>query len=150
MNVTAEHTVTIERPPSEVFDYLTNVDNLPDWQGGVVDVRKETEGPVRVGTRFVETRRFLGRRLESTLEVTEHAPPQRFSLRVVQGPVQFEVRHVLEAADGGTRLNAVLEGDPGGFFKIAAPLVAMQGRRQMESDFGAMKTLLESRARAGA
>ena len=145
MKVRAEHTETIERPPSEVFNYLTNIANLPEWQGGVLEARKESEGDVSVGTRFVEVRKFLGRQLESTLEVTEHERDRRFSLKVISGPVPFDVRHTLEPAGAGTRVHIEVEGDPGGFFRVAAPLVAMQGRRQLENDFGTMKTLLESR-----
>ncbi|MBA3365211.1 MAG: hypothetical protein H0U03_05415 [Actinobacteria bacterium] len=94
---------------------------------------------------FTEVRKFLGRRLESGLEVTDYEPPERFGLRVVEGPVPFEVRHALLASNGGTTIEVSIEGDPGGFFKVAAPLVAMQAKRQLENDFGAMKTLLESR-----
>ena len=145
MRVKAEHTVVIERPREEVFEYLTTVDKLPEWQSSVLETHKHTDGPVGVGTSFTEVRKFLGRQLESRLEVTEHEPPERFSLRVVEGPVPFDVRHVLRASDGGTTLEVVIEGDPGGFFKVAAPLVARQGKRQLESDFGTMKTLLEAR-----
>ena len=145
MRVKADHTVVIERPREEVFEYLTNVDNLPEWQSSVLEARKTTEGPVGTGTSFTEVRKFLGRRLESRLEVTEYEPPERFVLRVVEGPVPFDVRHTLRSANGGTALEVSIEGDPGGFFKVAAPLVAMQGKRQLESDFGAMKTLLEAR-----
>ena len=143
--VKLEHSVTINRPVSEVFAYLTDVTNLPEWQGGTIDVRPETEGATSVGSRFTQVLKFLGRRLESTLEVTEYEPDRRFSLRTLSGPVPFTVRHTLEPSDGATRIDVVGEGEPGGFFRMAEPLVARQAKRMFEHDFATLKDLLEAR-----
>ena len=144
--VRLEHEVVVNRPVSEVFAYLTDAASLAEWQGGVVEARKESEGPVGVGTRFSEVRKFLGRRLESTVEVTEHEPDRTFSLRVVSGPVPFEVRHTLEPTNGGTRIKLVGQGEPGGFFKLAEPLVARQAKRTFEHDFATLRDILEARS----
>jgi hypothetical protein len=37
------------------------------------------------------------------------------------------------------------EGEPGGFFKLAEPLVARQAERQFKGDFETLKELLEAR-----
>lgn len=140
-----EHTLTIGRPPSEVFAYLTDVTNLPEWQGNVVESRKEGEGPLTVGSRFVEVRKFLGKRMESQMEVTAHEQDRRFDVKVLSGPVQFQVHHRFEEADGGTRIVFTGEGEPGGFFKLAEPLVGRQAQRQAEADFGTLKDILEAR-----
>lgn len=140
-----EHEIVVNRPVSEVFAYVTDVSNLAEWQGGVVEARQVSEGPVGVGTRFTEVRKFLGRRIESALEVTEHEPDRRFSLNVASGPVPFEVRHTFEAIDGGTRIRVEGEGEPGGFFKMAEPLVARQAKRTFEHDFATLKDILEAR-----
>ena len=96
--VRQEHAITVNRPVSEVFAYVADVRNLPQWQGGVLEVRQESEGDVAVGTRFTEVRKFLGRRMESTLEVTECAPDRKFSLRTISGPIPFSVEHTFEAS----------------------------------------------------
>lgn len=141
----AQHSLVVNRPPEDVFAYLTDVRNLPEWQRSVEAAHQEGEGPVVAGTRFAETRRFLGRRLQSTLEVTAHEPGRRLDLKVVEGPVPFEVRHTLQSADGGTRIDVVVEGETGGFFKVADFLVARQGKKQLQEDFGALKRILEAR-----
>lgn len=134
----------IDRPVEDVFSYLTDLDNLPQWQSSLVEMRAETDEPMRVGTRLIEVRKFLGRRMESTVEVTEYEPNRRWALRVVDGPVPYRVEHTLEASNGGTRLAWVAEGDPGRFFKVAEPLVARQAERQFRGDFETMKDILES------
>ena len=39
----AEMTIEIARTPEEVFDYLTDVANLPRWQSGVHSATREGE-----------------------------------------------------------------------------------------------------------
>jgi carbon monoxide dehydrogenase subunit G len=144
-----EHTVVVERPPHEVFDFLTDLSNVPAWQSGAVEV-EEPGGPVTVGTTYVQVLQFLGRRFEATLEVVELEPGRRFSLRSLTGPIPLEVRHSLEPADGGTRLTVVLEGKTGGFFRLGEGLVERKAKRQIEQDFGAFKAMVEARAGARA
>jgi carbon monoxide dehydrogenase subunit G len=141
-----EHTVVVKRPPDEVFAFLSDLSNLPEWQSGAVEVR-ESEGAVGVGTTYVEVLRFLGKRLQATIEVTEFERGRRFSLRTVSGPIPFSVQHTLEPEDGGgaTRLRVELEGEPGGLFKLAEPLVMRNAQRQLEADFAALKEMVEAR-----
>jgi carbon monoxide dehydrogenase subunit G len=150
----AEHTVIVERPPDEVFDFLTDFSNVPSWQSGAVDVEKPV-GPLAVGVTYVQVLSFLGRRMKTTLEVTEFEQGRRFSLKTVSGPVPFEVRHTLEPENGGgaTRLHVRLEGEPRGFFRMAESLVERKAQRQIEHDFATLKELVEARgapSRSGA
>jgi len=45
-----------------------------------------------------------------------------------------------------TRLSSVKEGAPGGFFKLAEPVVARTAERQFKGDFATFKDVLEARA----
>jgi uncharacterized protein YndB with AHSA1/START domain len=138
-----EFSVDIARTPSDVFAYLTDPTNLPEWQSSAIEAR--WEGEKARGGRVKEVRKFLGRRMESELEVTDYEPARRFDLKVLSGPVPFTVHHALEPTNGGTRLSVVGEGEPGGFFKLAEPIVARTAERQFKSDFETLKDVLEHR-----
>jgi uncharacterized membrane protein len=142
----AAHTVVVERPPDEVFDFLTDLSNVPAWQSGAVAV-EEPEGPLRVGSTYVQVLSFLGRRTEAMLEVTELERGRRFSLKSVSGPFPFEARHTLEPRNGGgaTRLHVELEGRTRGFFKLTESFVERKAQRQIEDDFAALKRMVEAR-----
>lgn len=142
--ISFEHSVTIGRPIETVFAYLTDVRNLPQWQQGVVEIRPA--GEMGLGATFTEVRSFLGKRIESTIEVTEYEPDRLFSIRVVSGPIPFEVRHRLESAGAGTTVQVEGSGEPGGFFKLAEGLVARQAERAAKKDFGSLKKTLESQS----
>jgi hypothetical protein len=50
---------------------------------------KDTPGPVAVGARGREMRRFLGRQV-AEIEVTAFEPPARFALRNRSGPFDLD------------------------------------------------------------
>jgi carbon monoxide dehydrogenase subunit G len=136
-----EQTIEIARPPDDVFAFLAELDNLPRWQPSVV----RTDGGLGPGEAFSETRAFMGKRIESRLEVVVYEPGRELTLRVVEGPVPLTVRHVLEPAGEGTRLTLAGEGEPGGLFRLAAPLAERAAKRQAGEDLRRLKALLESR-----
>ncbi|HLX31270.1 MAG TPA: SRPBCC family protein [Gaiellaceae bacterium] len=130
----AELTIEIARTPEDVFAYLTDVANLPEWQSGV-------KGAELRDGRIVETRSFLGREMRTTLEIVERDEPKVFTLEALDSPVPFAVRHELEPAEGGTRLRVVADGEVPGF---ASGLVAQRARKQFSKDFARLKEILES------
>jgi len=135
--VRAEVTVDIARTPEEVFDYLTDVSNLPQWQSGVHSARRE-------GDRIHEARHMLGRELNTTLAIEESERPRLFTIRAIDSPVPFSVRHELEPNGRGTRLTVVGEGDAGLLPGFAAGIMARRAEKQFRKDFERLKKLLEA------
>jgi carbon monoxide dehydrogenase subunit G len=135
-----EHELEIARPPDVVYAFLADPENLPKWQHEVLEVRRESD------TRFTEVRTFVGRRLESTLEVSAAEPGREFALRSSAGPVRFAVRHLLEpAGEGRTRLRVLAESEgAGGLFKLGGRLLRRAVERRAREDFQRLKELLES------
>ena len=132
--VRAELTIEIARTPEDVFAYLTDVSNLPAWQAGVKSATQ------RDG-RIEESRSLFGKELHTELEIVEQEEPRLFTLRALDSPVPFTIRHELEPANGRTRLRVTAEGDVPRF---AAGLLARQAERQFRTDFERLKELLES------
>jgi uncharacterized protein YndB with AHSA1/START domain len=140
--IEVEHTFEIERPVEEVFAYLTDVARLPEWQSSAESA--ELDGELDEGARITEVRTFMGRRATSTLEVTEYDPPRRFSLHVVEGPIQYAVEHALEAVDGRTRITFVGRGETGRVPRLMHGTVRRAVERQFLKDLEALKDRLES------
>jgi len=138
-----ELAVEIARPPADVYAYLADPANLPAWQEDVEEVRDAPGGPLPVGGRFTEVRSFLGKRVESTLEVTAAEPGKEFSLATVSGPVHVTIRHLLEPAGEGTLVRLEAEADPGKLFGLGGPLLRKAAERKARGDFGRLKALLE-------
>jgi uncharacterized membrane protein len=132
--------VKIDRPVADVFAYLTDVRNVPEWQESAVSAEWIEEGK-----RFRERRTFLGRSAELELEVTELDPDRRFDVRTVKAPVQLEIHHTLASVDGGTRLQLTAEAKLSGALRFAGGMAKGQAERQLRSDLQRLKAVMERR-----
>ena len=142
----AEVGTTIKRPLEEVFAVVSDPETAPRWSSGSLESTKTTPGPIGVGTRARAVSKLLGRRIESDMEMTEFEPNRRFVSRTTSGPFPIQATVTVEPADGGTRVNAVIEAEPGGFFRVAEPLLVSIAKRQFQSDFDNLKDLMEAEA----
>ena len=139
-----EVTVDVDRPPEEVFAYVADFENNPAWQSGVETARFTADGPLGVGSTYVQEAGFLGRRIESTFEVTAFEPGTMVRIESVAGTFPIQVTRRVDPIEGGSRVTATVEGEPDGVFRLAAPLVTPLMRRRIEGDYRRLKALLES------
>ncbi|MDQ2909609.1 MAG: SRPBCC family protein [Actinomycetota bacterium] len=138
-----EFTLAIGRPPEDVFELLSDIERLPEWQSSAVEAH--TDGPLAEGSRIAERRRLLGREVDSQVEVVAYEPPRRLTLRSLGGPVKFTVDHELLEDARGTQLRFAAEAEPGTFMKLAEPLLARTAEQEFRKDFERLKELLEAR-----
>jgi uncharacterized protein YndB with AHSA1/START domain len=99
----ASTTVEIARAPEEVFAFVVDPAKLPVWQDAE-EVQQLTDGPVRVGTRFREVHKVMGRRRVELTEVVECEPGHVFHIRVVEGPPVDGRWEFAPTPRGGTRV----------------------------------------------
>lgn len=141
--IQVEGSIVINKPPAEVYAYVSSGgENTLKWQGGVEAV--ENEGPsATVGSRYTETRRFLGQEMKTTLEITEVVANAKLTSKVVKGPVPYLVSVTFEGEGGGTKMTIRLEGEPTGFFKMAEGMVAGQLEKSLNEDLQRLKKILK-------
>ncbi len=142
--VRAKESIFVERPIEEVFAYLTDLDRVPEWQTNVLFLQLQS-GSLRTGAKLVELRKLLGRKVESVVEVTEYEPPHRYTIKVQSGPIPFEISNVLSESDAGTRIDAVVEGEPGRFFGLVEWRVVKAVERELWNSLATLKDILEAR-----
>jgi len=141
--IRVEHSAVIDRPVEEVFAYATDPAHVAEWQSSALEAT--VDGPLQAGATGKEVRKFLGKRIESTMRIEAYEPPRRFALKVTSGPVPFRFEQTIEPEGDGTRISVVAEGEPGGFFKLAEPLVERAVKREIAGNTETLKDILESR-----
>lgn len=137
---------TIKRPVEDVFAVLSDPENSPKWSSSSIESTKTSDGPIGVGTTSRNVSKFLGRRIEIETEITEFEPNRKFASHSVSGPFPLQATVTFERVEGGTRVNASIEAEPGGFFKLAEPLIVSIAKRQFQGDFDNLKDLMEANA----
>jgi Polyketide cyclase / dehydrase and lipid transport len=149
VSVDVHSEIDISRPRAEVAGYASDPDNATAWYENIEAVEWKSPEPVAVGTRIAFVAKFLGRRLAYTYEVREHVPGERFVMSTAEGPFPMETTYTwADAADGGTRMTLRNRGEPTGFAKLAAPMMASAIRRANRKDLRRLKQILERRVTA--
>lgn len=136
----------IARPRAEVAAYASDPDNATEWYENIKRVDWRTEPPLTVGSQVVFVAEFLGRKLEYTYEIRELVEGKRLVMSTAQGPFPMETTYTwADAPGGGTQMTLGNRGEPSGFAKVGAPVLAAAIRRANGKDLRRLKEILESR-----
>jgi uncharacterized protein YndB with AHSA1/START domain len=140
-----ETSILIDRQVEDVYAYVTDVDKMTQWRGGVVEVEKVTDGPVGVGTRIRAVGKRPGGRSSMDVEVTEVEPSARFAYRGEAGPLSTINTYTFESDAYGTKVTHTDEVELRGMLRLIEPLLGRMLRRQFEADLASLKAHLEVR-----
>jgi uncharacterized membrane protein len=139
-----EVSVVINRPVEEVFTFMRDIKNWLKWQSGMLEAEQSSEGPVGVGTTYQGVNEFLGRRMEWTSEIIAFEQDKLVEQRIKSGPMLLEQFVKFEPVEGGTKLTLGGEGETGGLFKLAEPMVNRRMQKEMEGNISNLKDILEA------
>jgi uncharacterized protein YndB with AHSA1/START domain len=139
-----EANIVINRPVEEVFAFATNPENDSLWQTGGQDMGYAYDGPVQVGAKAQGESQYLGRRFEWTMEVTEYEPNRKLASEIAFGPIVAQQSLTFEAVEGGTEVTLVMEGEVGGFFRLAGPILIRTIQKDFAASLAKLKDILEA------
>jgi carbon monoxide dehydrogenase subunit G len=137
-------TVIVGRPLAEVYAYLSDPHNVPNYVGPVNRVHRMTTQKLDVGTRLSVEASFLGIKFNQRAECTRYEPPHRFETRSVGGRFYFEAGFTLHPCEEGTRIEGWGNASSSTLFRLAEPLLEFFIERQVDGDFARMKREIES------
>jgi hypothetical protein len=137
--------IDIARPRADVAAYASDPDNATAWYVKIKSVEWKTPKPVQDGSKLAFVAQFLGRTLEYTYEVKAMVVGERFVMATAQGPFPMETTYSWEdTSSGGTRMTLRNRGEPAGFSKLVAPIMAIAMQRANAKDLQRLKRILEA------
>lgn len=143
--IKVKHGVHVNKPPAEVFAFLSDPDKMPQWQSSNFEVKGKSKasekGKLQKGTKVHDRRNVLGKEIDGEWEVADVEQDRRLVLRVANGPVPWEMTYTLEAMEGGTYLSA--EGGGSLDVKIAPAAANRSCQRLLEQDLATLADILE-------
>ncbi len=145
MSVDVTATIVIECPIEQVAAYAGDPSNIPVWCRRITSAEWQTEPPMMLGSLVTFRARFLGRDLVYTYEIVELTPGEQVAMRTAHGP--FPMNTIYTWRPVGQRVTHMTlhnHGEPRGFSRLVAPLMAAAMRRAMGQDLTRLKQLLEA------
>lgn len=119
-----ERTVTVSKPLSAVWAYLSDFTHTNDWDPGTVKTTL-TSGDGGVGTVYANTSKFAGRETELEYTVIESIPEQKIQLRGVNKTVTATDTMTFTGDESQTTVTYHAHFDFNGVVALAAPLLAL-------------------------
>ena len=135
--------IHISRPADEVAAYMFDPAHDPTWIGGISEAEALGVTPVTVGSRVRRRASFLGRRIDYVMEVVALDPGRRLAMHAVEAPMPMDVTYEVEPATDGAIARVRVQGDVGGLYRLAGPLVSAQVGRSIDGDVRRLKEILE-------
>jgi carbon monoxide dehydrogenase subunit G len=141
--ISVEQSIFINRSPEDVLAFVSDPTNITSWQVDAVSAESTSEGPPGVGSTMRLMQKVMGRDVANDIEVTVWEPPHRMCFQSTSGPIQFTGCQSCEESDGGTHFTWSMEGEVGGFFKVAEGMVAKQLEKSVGENLNRLKSILE-------
>jgi hypothetical protein len=141
-----ELSITIRRPPCDVFAFLRDKDKYPQKPGSPVLVLEQTTpGPAGVGTRYREIVQMLPfARGEILSQVTCFVPGERLEEDFEGAGMIGHLAYQFLPEGDGTRLIQRETVSTRGFLKILVPIMGRMLSRQLRKRLESIKAILES------
>ena len=137
-----KHSVTLPRPPEEVFPWLLEEDKVPRWTSHL-ETYKALDGSLGTGSRVRQVLDVSGRRIDVELEITRYDPPGFAESRFSTNGLEVETTYALREAGAGTELTQTLEGKPNGFkARLLVPVVQPKLEAKLTEDLERLRELL--------
>jgi uncharacterized protein YndB with AHSA1/START domain len=138
VRIELEHMVP--HPPERVFAVMADPRNRPLWQENTSDVEMLDPPPARLGTRWRESTRGVGR---VELEIIALEPAALWGEHGRGDGGEATVTVALRPEGAGTRLAMAIDLRLTGARRLAGPVIGPLIQRQMPADLDRLSALLD-------
>lgn len=145
----ATASISIDRSVDEVFDFITDIGNMPRWVSGVSGARMLSTA-MGNGARYVIDYVTGWRSSEVEIEVIDYERPRLFANRASRGPFDYEGRMVLASDGKSTSITNIIEDAPDSLASTIAswlfgPILRGAHRRRMEKELEQLRSAIGTR-----
>ena len=139
-----EHSIQINRPVHEVFEFLADPRNFPTWQTGVVQSTITSPGPIGLGTTFDEEVKIVAWKVRTACEVTQYELDKKMCFKAMSKPIAYAGQFTFEGVGNTTRLNVFGAAQLRGLWRLAGPLFGSEIKKETAKEMVKMKEIVES------
>lgn len=143
--VRIEDSAVIRCPVEQVWRFLADPMNSPQWYAGEMAVRRTSGGPISVGTTLEAAVQVGGRSLVLGTRVAALDPNREVVLEFTSGPTRGSTdRWRMQAVDDkSTRLTRTFDLRTAGAWRLIQPIIARGARRSHKAEILTIQRILE-------
>ena len=134
--------------PEYVFDYVTKPDNMPAWNSNFVANKGRSEGPITVGTSWIQASKIGGRTVEFHRRVLKYERPQRIVWEMTGLGGRMVLAFELQPQGSGTKATYTADYTlPGSLLgRFADKLLESRTKRDTARNIAKLKAILQKGA----
>ena len=137
------HTISVPKPPAEVFPWLLDEDKVPQLTGRLQEYEVLGDGTLGPGTKIRQVLTVSGQKLDLELEVVRYEPPGFAESRFSTNGLDVVTTYKLREAGDGTELTQSLEGKAASFkARLLVPIVQPKLEGKLTEDLERLRELL--------
>lgn len=141
--ITFTNTIDITRPIKDVYEYLADLRNVPEWNWAIGSTEPTGDGPIRVGSTFRQIRHIPTRSVEE-LQITELHQEERIVVSGQLGPFNARIVYNLSPSHDGTTVENTMALEATGPTRMLSSLIGPRVSRSVASNLADLKKVLES------
>jgi uncharacterized protein YndB with AHSA1/START domain len=135
--------IVINRPIDEVFDYVADERNEPNYNPQMTLAEMVTQEPIGVGSKF-HCVMAGARATDVAVEFTEFVRPSRLGSTSHISNMDINGTLLFESQGQSTNLKWLWNIKPHGFLKLLGPMVHRMGERQELAIWTGLKKVMEA------
>jgi carbon monoxide dehydrogenase subunit G len=139
----------VRSTPDRAFAVFTDLEAVGDRLSAIEEIELLTDGPIRVGTRWKETRELMGQSATEEMEIVEFDAPRRLVAQAESYGTRYTTQFEFEPEGAGTRIRVTFRAEPQSWTARAMSTVlggTMMGSVQemLAQDLADLKAWIES------
>ncbi|MGH8868944.1 MAG: SRPBCC family protein [Actinomycetes bacterium] len=135
--------ISVHRPLFEVFTYVADARNHPEWDKRVISEELTSPEPIGVGSTVHTRFRFMGRELQYDWAVTEYQRSRTMTIQSTSGPVPATLVYDLAPSGYLTWLRLTVIMRPSGLMRLLQPWLARDTQKTLDRNFSRLRDVLD-------
>lgn len=126
------------------FDYVSNIDNRPEWQDILNSVERDTPFPDRKGASWKDNFMIMGIHQSASMSYIEFNHPKSFVETIKTPTSKGRIAIVFNKENNGCSITITSDLEWKGIFKLFSPLMEHVLKTGIQQDLINIKHILES------
>ena len=137
--------IQIYQPIKRVFDFISTPENDFQWQYGTLTSEPLSGSGDGLGACFNSTGHFMEYRVQSTFEVIEYEPHNKYGFKSLSGPLLSFTSYALDMAKGHTQVKLSMQANIINWMGLNENVFEKKMKKQLKENLAMLKNILEGK-----